>query len=322
TMNLSNDMAIGSRLASLNNPFANLAYAKKLSKAYFASGSSDVRLDYGLNDLTQSRWANVFGGVNIIDSESGGVYGVSLGVDKKIKDNAILGFYASFAKATLKDKSLEQKSSNFQVGTYSSIGFSDNLELGLKAYLGVAPTEQESFYSLAGISNSSSEYSRLSAGINANLGKNFAMSEDTLFIKPFVGASYYLTHTPEYTEQGGLAKNVKSANNNSISVELGAEFRKYFNEFAYFYTTPKIEQFVYNQSDDFSASFIGSNTGFNIQSDDKLKTYAQLILGASMNFTDNFAATASFAGKQIVAGKVDKKNETYMSGNLELRYRF
>ncbi|TKX28109.1 hypothetical protein CQA38_09105, partial [Campylobacter sp. MIT 12-5580] len=33
TMNLSNDMAIGSRLASLNNPFANLAYAKKLSKA-------------------------------------------------------------------------------------------------------------------------------------------------------------------------------------------------------------------------------------------------------------------------------------------------
>lgn len=69
TMNISNDVSIGSRVAMLNNPFG--THASKMNGLKFAALDSDMRSSY-VNEYTNSIWANAFGGANIIDGDSGG----------------------------------------------------------------------------------------------------------------------------------------------------------------------------------------------------------------------------------------------------------
>lgn len=59
-----------------------------------------------------------------------------------------------------------------------------------------------------------------------------------------MGINYYYSYTPSYTDKGLVSKNIDSMSNNSFSLEIGAEFRKYMNESSYLFITPKIEQFI------------------------------------------------------------------------------
>lgn len=118
TMNISNDVSIGSRVAMLNNPFG--TYASKINGLKFAALDSDMRPSY-VNEYTNSVWANAFGGANIIDGDSGAMYGATVGVDKQANDDVLWGAYFTYANAKIKDNNLEQKSDNFQLGMYSTI---------------------------------------------------------------------------------------------------------------------------------------------------------------------------------------------------------
>ncbi len=118
TMNISNDVSIGSRVAMLNNPFG--TYASKMNGLKFAALDSDMRPSY-VNEYTNSVWANAFGGANIIDGDSGAMYGATVGVDKQANDDVLWGTYFTYANAKIKDNNLEQKSDNFQLGMYSTI---------------------------------------------------------------------------------------------------------------------------------------------------------------------------------------------------------
>lgn len=140
TMNISNDVSIGSRVAMLNNPFG--TYASKMNGLKFAALDSDMRPSY-VNEYTNSVWANAFGGANIIDGDSGAMYGATVGVDKQANDNALWGAYFTYANAKIKDNNLEQKSDNFQLGMYSTINVAPQWELNLKAYAQVSPTKQD-----------------------------------------------------------------------------------------------------------------------------------------------------------------------------------
>lgn len=84
TMNISNDVSIGSRVAMLNNPFG--TYASKMNGLKFAALDSDMRPSY-VNEYTNSVWANAFGGANIIDGDSGAMHGATIGVDKQSNDD-------------------------------------------------------------------------------------------------------------------------------------------------------------------------------------------------------------------------------------------
>lgn len=86
TMNISNDVSIGSRVAMLNNPFG--TYASKMNGLKFAALDSDMRPSY-VNEYTNSVWANAFGGANIIDGDSGAMYGATVGVDKQANDDVL-----------------------------------------------------------------------------------------------------------------------------------------------------------------------------------------------------------------------------------------
>lgn len=238
TMNISNDVSIGSRVAMLNNPFG--TYASKMNGLKFAALDSDMRPSY-VNEYTNSVWANAFGGANIIDGDSGAMYGATVGVDKQANDDVLWGAYFTYANAKIKDNNLEQKSDNFQLGMYSTINVAPQWELNLKAYAQVSPTKQDNVQ-IDGAYNS--DYTSKFLGLSANAGRVFDFSDNTLFIKPFAGVNYYFSYTPSHTENGAIAKDIDSIKNNSVSVEVGAEFRKYMNENSYIFVTPKIEQFV------------------------------------------------------------------------------
>ncbi|EAJ0880959.1 autotransporter [Campylobacter coli] len=317
TMNISNDVSIGSRVAMLNNPFG--TYASKMNGLKFAALDSDMRPSY-VNEYTNSVWANAFGGANIIDGDSGAMYGATVGVDKQANDDVLWGAYFTYANAKIKDNNLEQKSDNFQLGMYSTINVAPQWELNLKAYAQVSPTKQDNVQ-IDGAYNS--DYTSKFLGLSANAGRVFDFSDNTLFIKPFAGVNYYFSYTPSHTENGAIAKDIDSMKNNSVSVEVGAEFRKYMNENSYIFVTPKIEQFVINSGDDYTANLAVNNAFFtSVEANNKKKTYGQIIVGGNVDFTNQLSMNLGFGAKQILAGKVDNKNETYLSGQVRLKYKF
>lgn len=321
-INISNDMALGDRIARINNPYSEVRFANVLKSSLLANSTniaSDAIYDYyGTKTYKNSVWANTFGGANIIDGESGGLYGISIGTDKEVNENLLLGIYATYASSKIKDKLSVQESDNYQIGIYSSYRFNYSWELNSKLYGQIGDTKQD--INLAGSLNNA-DFNRRFIGLNTNIGKVFNLEND-LFLKPFVGVNYYYSHTPSYDEKGSLARKVESNTNNSLSLESGLEARKYFDESSYLFITPKIEQYVVNNGEDYVASFVGSNTSFSIKGEEKKKTYGQLIVGGNVSLNDSLSLDVGIGAKQILAGKVDSKNETYLSGNVGIKYRF
>ena len=321
-INISNDMALGDRIARINNPYSEVRFANVLKSSLLANSTniaSDAIYDYyGTKTYKDSVWANTFGGANIIDGESGGLYGISIGADKEFNENLLLGIYATYANSKIKDKLSVQESDNYQLGIYSSYRFNYSWELNSKLYGQIGDTKQD--INLAG-SLYNADFNRRFVGLNTNIGKVFNLEND-LFLKPFVGVNYYYSYTPSYDEKGIIAKKVESNTNNSLSLELGLESRKYFDESSYLFITPKIEQYVVNNGEDYVDSFVGSNTSFSIKGEEKKKTYGQLIVGGNISLNDSLSLDVGIGAKQILAGKVDSKNETYLSGNMGIKYRF
>lgn len=319
SMGVANDLAIGTRIAQLSNPYQDKALVEKFATTHIAALASDVYNYYGNSSFNNSFWGNVFGGANIIDGDSGALYGFTLGADRKINDNALLGFYFTYADSTIKNGVMEQKSDNYQFGAYSLINPNDQWEINLRAYGQISPTDQ----SVVMLSDSSkADYNSKFFGLSANAGRIFNPNSSSLFIKPFAGINYYYAHTPSYKESGMFAKDVQSMTNNSISLELGTEFRKYMSETSYLFITPKIEQYIMNNGDDYVAGFVGSNSNFIIKGNDKKKTYGQIIVGGNVDINEQFSLNAGIGAKQILAGKTDNKNETYVSGQVGFKYKF
>ncbi|EAJ0323661.1 autotransporter outer membrane beta-barrel domain-containing protein [Campylobacter lari] len=319
SIGVANDLAIGTRIAKLSNPYQDKALVEKFATTHIAALASDVYNYYGNSSFNNSFWGNVFGGANITDGDSGALYGFTLGADRKINDNALLGFYFTYADSTIKDSVMEQKSDNYQFGIYSLINPNDQWEINLRAYGQISPTDQ-SVMMLSDFSNAN--FDSKFFGLSANAGRIFNPNPSSLFIKPFAGINYYYAHTPSYKESGMFAKDVQSMTNNSISLELGAEFRKYMSEASYLFITPKIEQYVMNDGDDFVAGFVGSGSNFIIKGNDKKKTYGQIIIGGNVDISEQFSLNAGIGAKQILAGKTDGKNETYVSGQVGFKYKF
>ncbi|EAH9415685.1 autotransporter domain-containing protein [Campylobacter lari] len=319
SIGVANDLAIGTRIAKLSNPYQDKALVEKFATTHIAALASDVYNYYGNSSFNNSFWGNVFGGANIIDGDSGALYGFTLGADRKINDNALLGFYFTYADSTIKDSVMEQKSDNYQFGIYSLINPNDQWEINLRAYGQISPTDQ-SVMMLSDFSNAN--FDSKFFGLSANAGRIFNPNSSSLFIKPFAGINYYYAHTPSYKESGMFAKEIQSMTNNSISLELGAEFRKYMSEASYLFITPKIEQYVMNDGDDFIAGFVGSGSNFIIKGNDKKKTYGQIIIGGNVDINEQFSLNVGIGAKQILAGKTDGKNETYVSGQVGFKYKF
>ena len=326
TMNLSNDMSIGGRIAAARNPYGNYASIEKLAGLRFAATTNSDAFPayYSNNDYMNGFWGNVFGGLNKIEGESGALFGVSLGFDRQL-ESALLGFYLSYAKANLNDKLVEQGSDNIQAGVYVSFNQRD-IELNAKIYGQTAVTNQDSQRGSAD-EIASANFVRQFAGITANIGKIFAFNNNTSFIKPFIGENYYYTYTPAYKESGSFAVETRTLNNHAFSFDVGVDYRQYLGENSFIYLTPKIERYVVNTSNDFTAGFVGSDTTFSIAGKSSTKTYAQVLLGGNIDVSKKLNVNLGLGFRKIITGQVERQNgdkvdEMYLNGNLGVKYRF
>lgn len=318
-INISNEMAISNRLAKFSNPYSTIKLAS-LAWEKFAAGegiASDSTFSYGARAYENNIWANVIGGANIIDSNSGSLYGVSVGYDRLIGEETILGAYLTYANSETKTSTIEQKSDNLQFGLYSRTLY-NNSEFDFKTYAQFGWTDQNRLITQT---INSSDFTRKFLGASGSYGYVFDIGND-LYIKPLAGLNLYYSLTPNYNENGPYAQHVRSQSNFDASIEAGAEFRKYLSKESYIYTTPKIEQYIITSGDHYTARFLGSPTSFTINGSDKKKTYGSLIVGGDVNIKNAWAFTFSAGVKHLLSGKVNNESETYLSGNIGLKYQF
>ncbi|HGG0829254.1 TPA: autotransporter domain-containing protein [Campylobacter jejuni] len=318
-INMSNDMAISNRLAKFSNPYSTVNVAS-LEGLKFAAGNgiaSDSQYAYGARSYDNNVWANVIGGANIIDSKSGALYGVSVGYDRLVGEDTILGAYLTYADSKIKTSMVNQESDNLQLGLYSRTLYG-NSEFDFKGYAQFGWTDQDRF--IAGTVNSS-DFTRKFLGASGTYGYVFDMGND-FYIKPLAGLNLYYSFTPDYNENGAYAQHVQSQSSFDTSIEAGAEFRKYLSKESYIYATPKIEQYIITSGDDYTARFLGSPTSFTINGSDKKKTYGSFIVGGDVNIKNQWAFTFSAGIKHLLSGKVNDESETYLSGNIGLKYQF
>ncbi|ECK8379621.1 autotransporter domain-containing protein, partial [Campylobacter jejuni] len=318
-INMSNDMAISNRLAKFSNPYSTVNVAS-LEGLKFAAGNgiaSDSQYAYGARSYDNNVWANVIGGANIIDSKSGALYGVSVGYDRLVGEDTILGAYLTYADSKIKTSMVNQESDNLQLGLYSRTLYG-NSEFDFKGYAQFGWTDQDRF--IAGTVNSS-DFTRKFLGASGTYGYVFDMGND-FYIKPLAGLNLYYSFTPDYNENGAYAQHVQSQSSFDTSIEAGAEFRKYLSKESYIYATPKIEQYIITSGDDYTARFLGSPTSFTINGSDKKKTYGSFIVGGDVNIKNQWAFTFSAGVKHLLSGKVNDESETYLSGNIGLKYQF
>ncbi|MBX1886720.1 autotransporter outer membrane beta-barrel domain-containing protein [Campylobacter peloridis] len=264
-----------------------------------------------------SVWANAFGGVNMIGSDNEGVYGTTLGIDRQFTDSVFFGAYLTYADSTVNHNSINQDSDNLQLGLYSRIANGQH-EFDLKSYAQFSFADQERFLNN---STQKSDFTQYYLGASGSYGYVFDFS-DNFSIKPLVGVNLYYSHTPDYTENGLWAQKVYSMDSFAASAELGAEFRKFFNGGSYFYVTPKVEQFFATSGDNFKARFTGSDISYSIAGAEKDKTFGKILIGSNISITDKFSVDLSVGAKQILGNKDDNTDETYITGNIGVKYSF
>lgn len=317
---LRNDLHTSLALASR---FASFSFAPKVSQAN--SLQTQAFLDNGLDpkesvssfspNLSNSLWANAFGGANLLGSEVGASYGLNLGYDKNL-ENALIGTYLSYEYATLKPSLLSLNAHNIKLGVYSRIQEGGNeVDLELSSLLSIISQE-----SITKALDSLSTANYLSSLTELKTTYGYAFLEGDFKLKPLVGLALSFSYTPGFKEEGDIIKDFSSFNNFNTSLQAGLEFRANFSNKGFLYTLLSIEQDLYN-----SLHSLSINSQFLPITQD-LKTYAQVLLGGEMAVSKDWNIALSLGAKQSIVGAKDAEdktiNETYISGSVGVGYRF
>lgn len=324
---LRNDLHTSLALASR---FASFSFAPKASQAN--SLQTQASLDNGLDskesvsfnqesvssfspNLSNSLWANAFGGANLLGGNLGASYGLNLGYDKNL-ENALVGTYLSYEYATLAPSLLTLNAHNIKLGVYSRIQEGGNeIDVELSSLLSIISQESAT---KALDSKSSADY--LSSLTELKTTYGYALLEGDFKLKPLVGLALSFSYTPGFKEEGDIIKDFSSFNNFNTSLQAGLEFRANFSNKGFLYTLLSIEQDLYNSLDSLSIN----SQSLPITQD--LKTYAQVLLGGEMAISKDWNIVLSLGAKQSIVGSKDYEdktiNETYISGSVGVGYRF
>lgn len=266
--------------------------------------------------LSNSLWANAFGGANLLGNNIGASYGLNLGYDKAL-GNTLLGVYLSYAYDTLSPLStLSLNSHNLKLGVYSRIEKESNeIDLELNSLLSIISEESDT---QALSSKSNANFLSSLSELKATYG--YAFLEGEFRVKPLLGISLALSYTPSFRESGDIQKDFGSQTNFSTTLEVGVEFRKTFANKGFLYSLLSIEQDVFHSQKSLE---IDSQSLFLSPS---LKTYAQILLGGEVAISKDWNIALSLGVKQGLLGEKDNQdkqiNETYVSGSVGVGYRF
>ena len=296
---LRNDLHTSLALASR---FASFSFAPKVSQAN--SLQTQAFLDNDLDpkesvssfspNLSNSLWANAFGGANLLGSEVGASYGLNLGYDKNL-ENALIGTYLSYEYATLKPSLLTLNAHNIKLGVYSRIQEGGNeIDVELSSLLSIISQE-----SATKALDSLSTANYLSSLTELKTTYGYAFLEGDFKLKPLIGLALSFSYTPGFKEEGDIIKDFSSFNNFNTSLQAGLEFRANFSNKGFLYTLLSIEQDLYNSLDSLSIN----SQSLPITQD--LKTYAQVLLGGEIAISKDWNIALSLGAKQSIIGAKD-----------------
>ena len=317
---LRNDLHTSLALASR---FASFSFAPKVSQAN--SLQTQAFLDNDLDpkesvssfspNLSNSLWANAFGGANLLGGNLGASYGLNLGYDKNL-ENALIGTYLSYEYATLAPSLLTLNAHNIKLGVYSRIQEGGNeIDVELSSLLSIISQESAT---KALDSKSSADY--LSSLTELKTTYGYALLEGDFKLKPLVGLALSFSYTPSFKEEGDILIDFSSFYNFNASIQAGLEFRANFSNKGFLYTLLSIEQDLYNSLHSLSIN----SQSLPITQD--LKTYAQVLLGGEIAISKDWNIALSLGAKQSIIGAKDAEdktiNETYISGSVGVGYRF
>lgn len=324
---LRNDLHTSLALASR---FASFSFAPKVSQANslqtqaFLDNDLDPKESVSFNqesvssfspNLSNSLWANAFGGANLLGSEVGASYGLNLGYDKNL-ENALVGTYLSYEYATLAPSLLTLNVHNIKLGVYSRIQEGGNeIDVELSSLLSIISQE-----SATKALDSLSTANYLSSLTELKTTYGYALLEGDFKLKPLVGLALSFSYTPGFKEEGDILIDFSSFYNFNASIQAGLEFRANFSNKGFLYTLLSIEQDLYNSLDSLSIN----SQSLPITQD--LKTYAQVLLGGEIAISKDWNIVLSLGAKQSIVGSKDYEdktiNETYISGSVGVGYRF
>ncbi|ASQ31083.1 autotransporter domain protein [Campylobacter avium LMG 24591] len=318
-INLTNEAAINARMVYLKNPYKS-DEEKMGNMAYDEAGRTYATF---INNTDNGLWANFFGGKNILNSNSASVLGGSLGFDKRISDDSLLGLYLTYADVNLKDSIINEEGKSYQLGLYYNKNFANNMELDLKANFGFNPAKQN--YML-GSYDTSSSFTRNYYTISASVGKVVDLADNGgTSIKHFIGVNYYNTYTPAYNTRSDFSLEHKSYAASAISFDLGIGLKQYFNENSFFFIGPKIEHFASNDASFYNVVVAGSNNVITIDTKEvnKNRTYAQILAGGKVDLNnDGLALNLSLAAKSLISKRVYDNADSFISGQVGIRWEF
>lgn len=317
------------RLAMLSNPItpdASLSeLIQRMSKQRYAENEAgDVKTDVFLSlqepqavdkGNNMQLWGSVIGGYASADGNSS-IYGGSVGYDAFIRNNWILGGYATYAYVSSKAKGGEitNNSHNAQLGLYSRVIMGEANELDIFVSHNVGFVHQNRDMKILDIHKQESDYVSQSSDIGLKYGYVFGIGKDkpTFFIKPYVGGDLLINVLGKYKEKG-LAFEQEGQTNTQVNVGAGLELRKYFKDGGFFFITPGVDARVYDSQD----NMVYKLGGQEIISDIVKKTdvYFVAIVGGE------FKMTQSLFGFGSLGAKVNG-DENYFNGTIGVRYKF
>lgn len=333
-LNISNSVSINARLARFSNPnndpykLAFKATIKELSGQKLADSSDVIISKYMQEYLNRfsyenNAWANLLAGYNIVGKQSGYLGGISGGFDTKILDNTLIGGYISYAHISNTSNLLDVRANNVVFGLYQRSEINRNeIDAMLSYTLGF--TNETTYNKALIMATNKANY--LAHNLNANISYGYVFGDKGFYTKPLAGINLYYSHIPRYAQSGEAAIEFDARDNFNMSVMLGVEMRKYFDDLSYLYIKPIFEQFVVNLHSNSKSRFVGSNIDFTNKTNKHLRNYVQLLIGGDIGINEVWAVTLNAGVNQSIIGGRDENNkrinETYINANAGFKYRF
>lgn len=315
---------IGSLFEAMKyNLGARLSIAQRLSKYQTIKTSkleSDDKEGSEVQEFAEPNhhlWFNLGGGGVINGGEFGGSAGFNLGYDTQI-EQTLVGTYLSYGYFDAKDVGNILKSHNLEAGLYARINIENHsVDMYAKTLFAMATQELHTQTLIASSSQSNIKHSF--SEVSVSYGYNFELSGINL--KPIVGVDMGVGYTPKYSQVGDIGLDFDAQIDFSASANVGVEMRKYFSTSSYMYFAPTITQEILHTQKDWKLQ-----SGEKFELGNKLKAYAQILLGGEFGFSQNWSMGANIGVRQGIYGYQDVKgawqNQTQITGSLGGVYRF
>ncbi|MWV62721.1 vacuolating cytotoxin domain-containing protein [Helicobacter saguini] len=220
-------------------------------------------------------WANAIGNVSFSTTGSNQLYGFNAGYDyySKLLHTAF-GLYVGYGYGIFTGNNngyISNNSQNLFAGIYTRTFIGNNeFDMTISASRGFVNESiqaQKRGFDLLDLFNQKYHYNVTNLEGNVTYGYAFVLKKGYT-LKPFLGASYYISTSTGYNRQASGIFEIDTSDNarHAIGVNVGIEGRKYFKNQSYIFLNAQFRQDVYVLKDNLDSKRLSSSNVSNTES--------------------------------------------------------